>query len=476
MSDKLSEDEKRKILCEIQLLKVDKPNISQETIAFEVNKQGFRRAGHTEEKPKLWNKGTIGHLIKEGENKSNMLNPVTAPVEKFELDSEMSEQLPGPAIKQPGKKILFFDTETTGLSADARIIQIAWVITDINGALISESDFFITPDNFTVPDQAVKIHGITTEKALKYGKPIKDILGLFIKDASSCDYIAGHNINYDIKRLDYEMLLLENRQDVFKDKGIFCTMLLATNHCKLPGKYEGKFKWPNLEELYKNLFQTGFANAHNALADIKATVKCFFELKNLEVIIIKDGPGIEIINDKQLSDKNKPDFFKRIAELKEDKDKPSFDTIAYLMGKESYLNEKGKPLTGKVIKALYNESLIVPDVKITDNTGPENETVKEVESPAQTLPETDNKPVYNQRDYAYKKIKEMNDLWAQVKEIKKLALSAIEKLNPVDKKILIYDCSKNCKDFTADWTATELFSMTPKNITEIIKGIESGLG
>lgn len=96
MSDKLSEDEKRKILCEIQLLKVDNPKITGDEIAFKLNEKGFRRA-----KGKLWNKGTIGHLIKEGENKSDMLNPTTAPVEKFELSEEMEKEINlVPEIKQ----------------------------------------------------------------------------------------------------------------------------------------------------------------------------------------------------------------------------------------------------------------------------------------------------------------------------------------------------------------------------------------
>lgn len=284
MSEKLTDEYKLKILCAVQILKVDNPKITGDEIAHEINNQGYRRA-----KDKLWNKGTIGHLIAEGESKSDMINPVKVepeiiPSPKFELSPEMTV----------GKRILFFDTETTGLNIDARIVQIAWLITDLDGTPISESDYYIKPDNFIIPDGVIKFHGITNEKAIKYGRPVKEILELFIKDVGSCDYIAGHNINFDIKRVDYELLLLENRQDIFKGKDIFCTMLLATKYCKLPSKHENKFKWPNLEELHNKLFDTGFANAHNALADIKATAKCFFELKKLKVIKIQDEPFPEI--------------------------------------------------------------------------------------------------------------------------------------------------------------------------------------
>lgn len=36
-------------------------------------------------------------------------------------------------------------------------------------------------------------------------------------------------------------------------------------------------KWPKLEELHYILFQKGFDNAHNSMADTEALKRCFFE-------------------------------------------------------------------------------------------------------------------------------------------------------------------------------------------------------
>lgn len=58
-------------------------------------------------------------------------------------------------------------------------------------------------------------------------------------------------------------------------------MKASTEFCKIPGPYG--YKWPKLEELYKILFNESF-NAHNALDDIRATARCFWELKNKNVI------------------------------------------------------------------------------------------------------------------------------------------------------------------------------------------------
>lgn len=56
-----------------------------------------------------------------------------------------------------------------------------------------------------------------------------------------------------------------------------CTMNESTDLCKIPGPYG--YKWPKLEELHKHLFGKTFDNAHDALADVRATARCLFELR-----------------------------------------------------------------------------------------------------------------------------------------------------------------------------------------------------
>ena len=61
------------------------------------------------------------------------------------------------------------------------------------------------------------------------------------------------------------------------------------NFCQLPGGRGGKYKWPNLSELYKKLFNDSFSEAHNASADVEATTRCFFELIRINVISYKNS-------------------------------------------------------------------------------------------------------------------------------------------------------------------------------------------
>ena len=60
-----------------------------------------------------------------------------------------------------------------------------------------------------------------------------------------------------------------------------CTMSSTTDFVQASwNSYYGEWKWPKLQELHFKLFKTHFENAHNAMADVEATIKCFFELKN----------------------------------------------------------------------------------------------------------------------------------------------------------------------------------------------------
>jgi hypothetical protein len=55
-------------------------------------------------------------------------------------------------------------------------------------------------------------------------------------------------------------------------------MKSSIDFCKLPPLRFGEYKWPKLEELYTKLFGTTISGAHDAMADIEATKKCYFEL------------------------------------------------------------------------------------------------------------------------------------------------------------------------------------------------------
>ena len=141
----------------------------------------------------------------------------------------------------------------------------------------------VKPEGFTIPDQAAKIHGITTAKALHEGQALQTVLQIFRSRICAAEILVGHNIDFDVKIVGAEFIRA-GIAPVAPARRKVCTMQSSTAYCNLPGPRGPK--WPKLQELHVRLFGENFAEAHNAAADIEATAKCFFELKRLGVITI----------------------------------------------------------------------------------------------------------------------------------------------------------------------------------------------
>jgi DNA polymerase III alpha subunit (gram-positive type) len=88
-------------------------------------------------------------------------------------------------------------------------------------------------------------------------------------------------MNFDSKIIGAEMIRKNLTTNLFS-KQLICTMEVSSAFCKIPGNYG--YKWPKLSELYIKLFGEDFKEAHNASSDIEATAKCFWKLKELNII------------------------------------------------------------------------------------------------------------------------------------------------------------------------------------------------
>ena len=189
---------------------------------------------------------------------------------------------------------LIFDTETTGLPLKwkapltdfdnwPRMVQLAWQMHDDKGKLIEVKNYIIKPDCYDIPFNAEKIHGISTERALKQGSDLKEVLKEFVIDVENSKYIVGHNISFDNNIVGCE-LLRKGMANTLVDFPCVDTKNDATDYCKIKGGRGGGYKWPSLTELHTKLFGEAFSEAHNASADVEATARCFLELIRLEVI------------------------------------------------------------------------------------------------------------------------------------------------------------------------------------------------
>jgi DNA polymerase-3 subunit alpha len=189
---------------------------------------------------------------------------------------------------------LIFDTETTGLPRDynapvtdtdnwPRMVQIAWQLHDAVGALVEVKNYIVKPEGYTIPFNAEKVHGISTERAEKEGMPLEWVLNDLLRVLQQTQFTAGHNIEFDLKVVGAEFVRKQIEGPLLTLPSLD-TKDLSTDYCAIPGGKGGKFKWPTLTELHQKLFQSGFGEAHNAAADVEATARCFLELIRLQVI------------------------------------------------------------------------------------------------------------------------------------------------------------------------------------------------
>jgi len=191
---------------------------------------------------------------------------------------------------------LFFDTETTGLPNNwnapisdiqnwPRMVQLAYRLCNSDGTVQERGNFIVKPEGFRIPLDVSQIHGITTERALREGIELSTVLSNFQSSFAKAATLVAHNLDFDEKILGCEFYRV-NGKDPLTSKQKFCTMKhpLIINYCAIPPIRYGSYKWPKLSELHYKLFGCNFEEAHNADIDIQATVKCFFELRNRQII------------------------------------------------------------------------------------------------------------------------------------------------------------------------------------------------
>jgi DNA polymerase-3 subunit epsilon len=155
-------------------------------------------------------------------------------------------------------------------------VQIAWLVFDQTGNELSGTSHIIKPEGFTIPLDASRFHGISTERAIREGSDLQTILMQFSEMIDQAEYLVAHNMSFDEKIIGAEFLRKNVAHNLLRTKRI-CTMESAVNFCAIDGPYG--HKWPTLSQLHFKLFNTGFDETHNAAFDVKATAKCFWEMR-----------------------------------------------------------------------------------------------------------------------------------------------------------------------------------------------------
>lgn len=147
-------------------------------------------------------------------------------------------------------KIIYFDTETTGLSAGpllggryfGKICQLSYII--INDGEQIAKNFFFKVDY--IEPAASEVTGLTPEKlaVLSGGREFSDDAEEIYADFSSADFIVSHNFQFDQKFMEAEFNRLGRRFDYRRS---ICSMRATCDFLKIPGWK--RYKLPSLAEL-----------------------------------------------------------------------------------------------------------------------------------------------------------------------------------------------------------------------------------
>ena len=188
---------------------------------------------------------------------------------------------------------LFFDTETTGLpdfkhpgdlKSQPHIVQLAALLTDNDGRERGSFKALIKPDGWAISKEAAAVHGISTDDCHAFGVPIRHAIALFSKFLDRAEMVVAHNVRFDTLLVHIEGQRLARDRLVF-EREQFCTMDTAAPIVNLPPTDRmlaagiNRPKSPRLEECVRFFFEEELEDAHDAMADVRACARVFFELR-----------------------------------------------------------------------------------------------------------------------------------------------------------------------------------------------------
>lgn len=186
-------------------------------------------------------------------------------------------------------KDLFLDTETTDLGPNAAIVQIAGIIV-VDDEVKEEFNIKLRPHpGATISEEALKVTGLTIEEINSYES---SYMGMLKFESILCKYIDKYDKNdkYNLigqnTKFDFEKLIqfYKRKQNPYLGSFINFKTYLDTLYIVKTLQYIGKL--PQLENNKLSTWCEYFNielgdNAHDALADIRATREFFIKLIDL---------------------------------------------------------------------------------------------------------------------------------------------------------------------------------------------------
>lgn len=198
---------------------------------------------------------------------------------------------------------LVIDTETSGLfkfrdadgkpvPADApgqpRLASVAFIYVDPGMSVISEREFLIKPDGWSLDAGAAAVNGLTMERLEAEGVPVGDVLDLYTDAINDSRVVLAFNAQFDTKMMRGE-LRRAGRPDLFDQTKNICAMRACDGIVIKP---DGGRGWPKLTHACAH-FNIEQQDQHTALGDARACLEVF---KHLVAIGAAPEPAVHLAN------------------------------------------------------------------------------------------------------------------------------------------------------------------------------------
>jgi DNA polymerase-3 subunit alpha len=177
--------------------------------------------------------------------------------------------------------MILVDFETTDLtnhsedpSLQPGIVQVGLIEIDEMWNEVEAHTFLVNPEMAVSPG-AFKTHGLSEEK-LREEPTLAALLPRLAQIFRRHDTWVGFNNEFDRTVLWYQLLRYNWARRFPWPSRDLDIMKIARDIINVAGKQD--IKHPNLTELHTKLFGEGFAAAHDAMADCRATLRCGQEL------------------------------------------------------------------------------------------------------------------------------------------------------------------------------------------------------
>lgn len=182
---------------------------------------------------------------------------------------------------------MFWDTETTGKverrkapddPAQPDLVQLAAILTDDDLTEVGSLNCIVYPTYWQIPDEAARVHNIPQLKAEAFGLSLPTALTVFCEMADIADRMVAHNSEFDVIITKRAMARAKRVEDPFVGKEVRCTMRAAKPILKLPNRnpaVSDPYKFPKLEECMQHFFGESIEGAHDALVDVRATIRVY---------------------------------------------------------------------------------------------------------------------------------------------------------------------------------------------------------